>query len=999
MNQRFPIAALPTLSLALLPLLAAATPAHAQLARLDKTVLIEGLRKEGMGELLKRFATTELSDGKDPILSKQVLINQYLIDYKQKREQAAAESDGQRAAALRKESVEALTAAQAQRQALIKEMPDNEQRPLWQTDFAEQQIFELLQTVRENANDFYEFGIPSAEQRSAFESVVPQVLEAAADADVRLFVLQGDLPKEKDHTEKRVNTGLWDRMMTQYYKTRTQYFLAHADYYASLLPDSSPYFRVPNPKVLQQKRTAGEERTRLLSQAVERLDPFVKDLNDTYEVRRPAQALMGRAQLALGRVDDALASLDAVIKVNAADRIDLVARLAKASALEAKGQGPAALALLADLNTHAVVKDNLLFRLLIVDATHRLLLRRSDKAAGKEKANLIALAYEPYNKFLDDPALGESAESIKDYIYRRWEASATAANVTDYSLLPGAVGAAIAEINRSKGQVQMERAASEGDVKKADALKAEGRQKLEKAIEICTGLLKRDDLRPSVRAQAKFNLGVSHYLIDAKDNQRLLKCAGILTELGAELPDQKLAEAGMINAISMLHYLHDMPKRLSGVDQAYERGVTVLLANYPTTQAALDERYYFGVAVLEATGRHKLAAEVFAGVPSDHADYYPAQQEMLRCLQVLYRQARGLEPVPEAAQSQPATQAATPAPAPPAAGAAPAASAGGAEAARKAGEKVVAEATRVRDDAMQYLQQAPADRAQGARRAAGFATLVLADMAVDEEKNSQKALTLLKDFDRDFSTEPELMRPMLEKRILALFQVNQFDEAVNESMRMMKTFPDDAAPVVDKVLSGLDTIMEQARRAAGAELVDTRRKALLDKADSIVKVELKMADLLYKWAQEQKYTDEKMVPFKLVYAKSLRLSGEPKKALEMLQPELAKTPDNADLIHNVAESYFAIGGEKVLVENAGPLYDRLIRDLTPEEDGKYPAMWWNAWMRRLQISEVAKKDLDQVALRVRQLQNTDPNLGGEATRLELLRLRNKFAGTSASPKP
>ncbi|MCX5659344.1 MAG: hypothetical protein NTW19_06425 [Planctomycetota bacterium] len=982
---------LPTLSLALL---ASAAPAHAQFSRFDKTTLIEGLRKEGMGELLKHLALTELSDGKDPVLAKQVLINQYLIDYAQKRAAALKEQDGARAVALRKEALDAFNGAQAARLALVKELPDNEQRPLWQTDNAEQQIFEYLQIIKDNANDFYEFGVPSAEQRTAYETVVPEVLAATADADVRLFVLQGDLPKEKDHTEKRVNTGLWDRMMNQYYKTRTQYFLAHAAFYAAQLPDSHAYYRVPNPKIIQQRKTAAEERSRLLSLTVERLEGFIKDLNDPYEVRRPAQALSARAQLALGRVDEALASLDAVIKANAADRTDLVARIARASALEAKGQGPAALAQLADLHSHAMVKDNLLFRLLIVDSTHRLLLRRADKAQGKEKASLVALAYEPYQQFLDDPSLGESAESIKDYIYRRWEANTTATTPAEFVALPGAVAAAIAEINRSKGQALMEQAAGEADAKKAGAMRTDGSAKLQKTIDICTGLLKRDDLRPSVRAQTKFNLAISYYFLDPKDNQKLLKCAGILTELGAELPDQKISEAGIINAVSMLRYLHEQPKRMSGVDQAYERAAVVLLTNYPTTPAAINERFYVGAAVFEATGRFAKAAEILAAVPSDNADYYPAQQEMLHCLHVLYRQARGLSPVVAEPETQPATTQAASAPA-----AAPAPAAGGkAEDARKLAEKVVVEATRIREEAARFLQQASAEQAPAARRAAGSATLVLADMAVDEEKKYEKVLTLLKDFDRDYGAEAELMRPMLEKRIIALFQVNQFDEAVNESMRMMNGFPDDAAPVVDRVLTGLDAIMEQLRRSAGGELVESRKKAMLDRADAISKVELKLADLLYKWAVDQKYPEDKMLPFKLVFAKSLRLSGDPKKALEMLQPLLAKAKDNADLLHNVAECYFAIGGEKSLTDNAAPLYDRLIRDLPPEEGGKYPAIWWNAWMRRLQISEITKTGLEQVSLNVRALQNTDPNLGGEATKLELVRLRNKFAGTVAKPQ-
>ena len=53
----------------------------------------------------------------------------------------------------------------------------------------------------------------------------------------------GDLAIKPDHTEKRINTGWWDRWTNQYYKLRTPYFLAYASYYATLLPENHSYWK------------------------------------------------------------------------------------------------------------------------------------------------------------------------------------------------------------------------------------------------------------------------------------------------------------------------------------------------------------------------------------------------------------------------------------------------------------------------------------------------------------------------------------------------------------------------------------------------------------------------------------------------------------------------------------------------------------------------------------------------------------------------------------
>ena len=118
---------------------------------------------------------------------------------------------------------------------LIKQYPDHEQRPMWQADLSELLLFDYLQALKQNAAEFVEFGVPTENQVSAFENAVVEAYEQLADADYRFSQLQTQLPRQADHIAKRINTGLWNRMINQYYAVRTQFFLAHAAHYVALL--------------------------------------------------------------------------------------------------------------------------------------------------------------------------------------------------------------------------------------------------------------------------------------------------------------------------------------------------------------------------------------------------------------------------------------------------------------------------------------------------------------------------------------------------------------------------------------------------------------------------------------------------------------------------------------------------------------------------------------------------------------------------------------------
>ena len=96
-------------------------------------------------------------------------------------------------------------------------------------------------------------------------------------------------------------------------------------------------------------------------------------------------------------------------------------------------------------------------------------------------------------------------------------------------------------------------------------------------------------------------------------------------------------------------------------------------------------------------------------------------------------------------------------------------------------------------------------------------------------------------------------------------------------------------------------------------------------------------------------------------------------------------------MHNLAESLFVKGDDQSLINAGNQYYDTLISGLESEDEPQLKRIWWNAWMRRLQISDKLNQGTDVIALRVRQLEVRDPSLGGEPFRSEMKRLELKHA--------
>ena len=914
---------------------------RAQLANLDQATFIEGLRQEGLRDLLKHLAETELGD--QPILQKQVLIGQYLLDY----EEHLGKGDLDAATLAFRQAVETT-------RQLIDDHADHEQRPIWQTQLAEQLLFEKLSALHRNAGAFYEFGVPARAQAEAFEDAAVTALELLEDADLTFFRLQSDLPKDADHTAKRIDTGLWERMINQFYNVRTQYSLARAAYYTALLPDSSGYYHKlgANPKIIRQEKTIAAERARLLALAVERAESLLTEKKaESWNIELRCRSLLGRALLAQGKTAEGTEQLRRAVQAGERDTDDLWAHLGLAAAQERSGDAAGAMLELSQQLAHPTVSANLLLRLLVVDAMHRLKLRAAEREPEERRAVATAEAYQPYLDLMSDPKLAAAAEQLRQYIYQRWAYSA--GDEADVTQLPAIVVAAIGQTLRAQGQnLTLDADRADGD--DAATLAAAATAKLTRAVQVNADLLRRQDLPPQARAEALYNQALANYFLDRADPQRQLATATALLDLADQFPKAPISVEALAAAVGgILRPLHDRPDRAEGVDAAYRRAARILFDKFPATAAAHDQRLYYATHILLPAAEHARAADVLAVLPADHADYFQARRERLYALLAVLAAAAESDRAPLA-------------------------------------EALTRDAERLRFEADQTISTiADAAVIAVARNAAGHARLVLAELA-GRDGRADDAIAILDTLDQDYRDDGELISAALSKRIVLRAGAEQFDEAAAEAQRMMTDFPDEAATVIDRVLTDLDRQADDLRQQAAVEVVTTKRQALTRRATAVATTAAALAQLLVDWADGQGFDDDRMLPYRLLLAKSKLLAGNAAEAVAYLEPLLAAYGDDAEVIHQSAEAYFALGTDAALT-TAATLFSTLIQGLPLNDDGTYPPRYYNAWMRYLQISEKRNRQTADIALTIRQLQLAAPDLGGEPYKSELQRMLIKYA--------
>ncbi len=914
--------------------------ASAQLDNLDKATLIDGLRREGMGELLKHFAQTATFE--DPADAQFVLYSQHLYEFDVKFDQALSTGD----TTLRTEAVESFNEGLAVLRQLIADFPDHLQRPIWQTDLGELLLLSDLYSIHDYATLFAEFGVMTAEQRAAFERAAPEAMEMLVDADLGLFRTVGDLPKQADFTDKYELTGLWRRVNEEYYQLKTPFYLTHAKHFVALLPDSNRYYQTLGqnkyvPSALQ-KKTASEERQALWTDAARRLEELLVRQQSNNSVKQPALSLLGRVLLGQGKYTEAIAKLDQAIAMGTANRFDFAARLAKAQALFRSNQQSEAMTQLQAMQGYSLVAQDLRFRLLLTDTVHQLMLEQAtaikDNAARQQA---LADAYEPYLELFNDENLGDAGEQIKMFVFRRWQENVKPNQ--SMNELPAVVVSAIGEMGRIAGQNMMAQAQESEDAELFD----QAMPKFEQSVTALTELLKRANLSPAVEANARFNLARSKYFLAQGDIDKVIQAAHEYIALGEKLPNETVTQTAMADMVSILRPLHTQQPRPVGVDEVYSKAGAMLLEKMPDSAVAHNERYYYALAILNAAGKKTEAIAVLDALPFGYPDYFLGQAAKLTLMLELPNQDDEalIQQIDENAQAL---------------------------------ERETENAQGSGDETQQALITS----------AGGTARLARVDVAMRRGQHEQ-AVELLQGFEDQYESDPALISFALEKRILSQVEANQFKEAGEQAQRMMARFPDDAAFVIDNVLGKLESMIDGLRQQSAQTLVAAEKRQFEDRATAIATTAVDLAKLLMDWAKTQNLSEEEMVAFELPYTRALRLAGRPDEARTIIESMLTKFDTDPDVLHNALEMYFALGSptknEELLIE-AGGMANVLIGGLQPP----YPPIYWNAWMRRLQINDLLQQYTDDIYFRVLQLEQTDANLGGEPYKSELTRLKVKY---------
>ena len=907
--------------------------------QLDPATLIDGLARHGMTDLLDRYDQQQLFDDGSVKPLIEIARRRIVLDYD---------------ANTLEEQLQAFDDVAQSMRSLINEHYDHEQRPLWQTDLAELLLMYYLQKLQLYATEYCEFGVPTSQQRQTRDSAIPEILMLLADAELRFFQLQSDLPRDPDHFDKRVATGLWDRMMKKYYKATTTYLLGIAAYQTALLDQDHPYYQNlgNNPHMPRQKNEPDQERARLLDLAIEKLSPFVRDDSDPHQVRLNAICITGRAMLRQpNNVDQGRQQLQTVIRKGINDYTHLLAQLAEATTLDQTNQHTAAEQLLIEIQRHPAVQDDLLLKLLVTDATHLSMLAQAQSLGEPQRAQSIDKAYGVYDQLLADPSLGDYRPWMKNYVYKRWKN--TLVGGQDVAKLPPPVVRAVGEIALIEGQnmvLQAQELDQAGQAQAARDLRKQARPELNESIRLNTQLVMRNDLPPVTRAEAMLNLGWAKYFSargDEIDTALELEAANLWVDLADEYSSQPMSEQAISAAIAVLHGMYDGPGRAPEMVEAYERACEVLFARFPTSEAADNERLYYAFHVLSQRGRYQEAVDVLDQIPPTHSSYFEARRELLVNLKAVLDRAE--KPADTQVASQRLTE--------------------------------TAQALLRQTDQMQQLTP-------DAHAVRGWAKLALVDVAM-ARNDIDNALAQLDGFENEFASEPELVRQALQRGIVVQAQAGRFDEVVNRAQKMMQLFPDDASIVIDEVLIDLDRRIDSLRLKATQTLVADEARQLQDMALGTARAAEQLARLLREWALKHNLTEGEMLFYDLLLAKAVRMAGKPDGAIDLLLPLLETYPQDPTIMHNLAESLFAKGDEKSLIDSGNQYYDTLIAGLESEDEPQLKRLWWNAWMRRLQISDKLNQGTEVIALRVRQLEVRDPSLGGEPFRSEMKRLELK----------
>ncbi len=329
----------------------------------------------------------------------------------------------------------------------------------------------------------------------------------------------------------------------------------------------------------------------------DRLKAAIAQLEQTNPTQRETRLLLALGRLRLNETQPARETLQSLLETPRDDLTDFTARLTFAAI------SPSNPAAFERLSRHPQARDSLLLRLLLADAQHLQLLRRLP-AEAQPRRGALGQAYAVYRAVLADlPPL--AASQTQAYLAARWLENLPAAG--DLNLLPDWVALAIGR-----------------------AVRGSAAPNWPLAQRLLARVADQPDADSALRSAALHELGWVALLSATNRAEGAVAAAQHWLRAADEFPDQPPALPSLTDAANQL-------LAQGQTTEAYAQAVERLLARYPGSDAAHDQRYPYATRVLLPAAAYEEAIETLTALPIGHADYLPARAALLRAQVYLYQ--------------------------------------------------------------------------------------------------------------------------------------------------------------------------------------------------------------------------------------------------------------------------------------------------------------------------------------------------------------------------
>ena len=433
----------------------------------------------------------------------------------------------------------------------------------------------------------------------------------------------------------------------------------------------------------------------------------------------------------------------------------------------------------------------------------------------------------------------------------------------------------------------------------------------------------------------------------------------VANDFSAQPIGREAAEIGS----DILVYLMQQPQPGANAEREYGRAVEVLIDKYPTLAATHNQRLFYAYLFLMPRGEHQRTAEVLADIPREHPDYFLAQRLRLYELFKSYQTVEG-------------------------------------DAADTMANEIAAEAERLRSESDEDALKVAADKRGEVLAAAGHARLILSDLAAQQGDPAQ-AVRLLRNFENDYKGNAELIEEALARRIDYHAQAGDYAGSEREARTMIneKAFAQNAAGVIERVVTRMDDLAQKYRIEIAKPMGSTARRQLQEKEQAVTGLAVKLAQMLVDHAAKNNADPAQQAFYQLILGRALRNSGTQNynRSEEVLSRIQQANPGDAEILFELAETRFAIGGGfRGQVANRDKLYEAakhyktLIDSLRAAGQGGYPTMYFVSWLRWFQICDLLGENTEDIGLTIRQLRAGTPNLGGEPWKSEFDKLFQKY---------